>query len=85
MFCNLILDGVTVNARIRHLGAGKYRIVEDRHDGNYIIRSMTHLIFSIASLHKNYLRLIPIRFLDTFTLILLWVIKKMKKIMSQQN
>jgi hypothetical protein len=39
-WCSLLLDGVTVTAYVRHVGAGRYRIMEDRSGGKYVGRKV---------------------------------------------
>jgi hypothetical protein len=35
-WCNLLINGSNVRAKVKHLGAGKYRIIEDKDDGKYV-------------------------------------------------
>ncbi len=35
-WCNLLINGSNVRAKVKHLGAGKYRIIEDKGDGKYV-------------------------------------------------
>ena len=37
-WCNLLIDGSNVRAKIKHVGSGKYRIIEDKNDGKYVGR-----------------------------------------------
>ena len=35
-WCNLLINGSNVRAKVKHLGSGKYRIIEDNGDGKYV-------------------------------------------------
>jgi hypothetical protein len=35
-WCNLLINGSNVRAKIKHVGSGKYRIKEDKNDGKYV-------------------------------------------------
>jgi hypothetical protein len=35
-WCNLPFNGSNVRARVKHVGSGKYRIIEDKDDGKYV-------------------------------------------------
>jgi hypothetical protein len=35
-WCNLLFDGSNVRAKVKHVGSGKYRIIEDKGDGKYV-------------------------------------------------
>jgi hypothetical protein len=35
-WCNLLINGSNVRAKIKHVGSGKYRIIEDKNDGKYV-------------------------------------------------
>jgi hypothetical protein len=35
-WCTLLINGSKVRAKVKHVGSGKYRIVEDKDDGKYI-------------------------------------------------
>jgi hypothetical protein len=35
-WCNLLINGSNVRAKIKHVGSGKYRIIEDKNDGIYV-------------------------------------------------
>jgi len=35
-WCNLLINGSNVRAKVKHVGSGKYKIVEDKDDGKYI-------------------------------------------------
>ena len=37
-WCNLLINGSNVRAKIKHVGSGKYRIIEDKNDGKYVGR-----------------------------------------------
>jgi hypothetical protein len=34
--CNLLINGSNVRAKVKHVGSGKYRIIEDNGDGKYV-------------------------------------------------
>lgn len=35
-WCNLLISGSNVRAKVKHVGSGKYRIIEDKDDGKYV-------------------------------------------------
>jgi len=35
-WCNLLINGSNVRAKVKHVGSGKYRIIEDNGDGKYL-------------------------------------------------
>ena len=35
-WCNLLFNGSNVRAKVKHVGSGKYRIIEDKSDGKYV-------------------------------------------------
>jgi len=35
-WCNLLINGLNVRAKVKHLHAGKFRIIEDMDDGKYV-------------------------------------------------
>ena len=35
-WCNLLINGSNVRAKVKHVGSGKYRIIEDNGDGKYV-------------------------------------------------
>ena len=35
-WCNLLINGSNVRAKVIHLHAGKFRIIEDKVDGKYV-------------------------------------------------
>jgi hypothetical protein len=35
-WCNLLINGSNVRAKVKHLHAGKFRIIEDKVDGKYV-------------------------------------------------
>jgi hypothetical protein len=37
-WCNLLINGSNIRAKIKHVDSGKYRIIEDKNDGKYVGR-----------------------------------------------
>ena len=35
-WCKLLINGSNVRAKVKHVGSGKYRIIEDKDDGKYV-------------------------------------------------
>ena len=35
-WCNLLINGSNVRAKVKQVGSGKYRIIEDNGDGKYV-------------------------------------------------
>ncbi|HEX9319109.1 MAG TPA: hypothetical protein VF884_09255 [Nitrososphaeraceae archaeon] len=35
-WCNLLINGSNVRAKVKHAGSGKYRFMEDKDDGKYV-------------------------------------------------
>jgi hypothetical protein len=35
-WCSLVVKGASIRAKIKHVGGGKYRILEDKNDGKYV-------------------------------------------------
>ena len=35
-WCNLLINGSKVMAKVKHVGSGKYRIIEDNGEGKYV-------------------------------------------------
>ena len=35
-WCNLLINGSNVRAKVKHLHAGKFRIIEDKDDGGQL-------------------------------------------------
>jgi hypothetical protein len=35
-WCNLLISRSNVRAKVKHVGSGKYRIIEDNGDGKYV-------------------------------------------------
>jgi len=36
-WCNLLINRSNVRAKVKHVGSGKYRIIEDKDDGKYVV------------------------------------------------
>lgn len=35
-WCNLLINGTRITAKVKHVGSGKYRIIEDKGNGKYV-------------------------------------------------
>ena len=42
-WCNLLTNGSNVRAKVKHVGSGKYRIIEDNADGKYVGKAVDAL------------------------------------------